>query len=123
MNHQCRRASFVWIALPGPSVLEPLHLRPSFGVSLSRRGLCGDFHLALVCHCHGGGALCLFLYPSLGLCPGGTSRETCFVCPCRGNLFRDSAYVCLHCLYLFLFVCLGGLVSVTGESAWCGGCL
>lgn len=118
MSHRFRRVSFAWIALPGLLVLEILHLRLAFGASLSPRGLCVDFRLALAYHHHGGGVLC----PSLGLCPCGTSRETCFVCLCPDNLFHDSAYVCLRCLYLFPFVDLAGLVSVTGESAWCGGC-
>ena len=116
IDRRLRRASSVWTARPGLSILGILRLRPSFDVSLSRRGLCGDFRLVPACRRHGYGVLC----PFLGLCPGGTSRETCFVCP--GSLFHDSAYVCLRCLYLFPFVDPAGLVSATGESAWCGGC-
>lgn len=118
MSHRFRRVSFAWIALLGLLVLETLRVRLSFGASLSHRGLCGDFRLPLACRYHGDGVL----YPFLGLCPCGTSRETCFVCPCPDDLFHDSASVCLRCLYPFPFVDLAGLVSATGESAWCGEC-
>lgn len=118
MNRRFRRVSFAWIALPGLLVLEILQVRLSFGVSPSRRGLCGDFRLPPACHYHGGGVL----YPSLGLGLCATYRETCFACPCPDSLFHDSAYVCLRCLCLSPFVDLAGLASATGESAWCGGC-